>query len=854
MTIGRHAARIELLVALALLVGACGSGGGKSGTGGASGAGGASGSGVAGRAGGAGSPGGAGGAGGAAVTCTTSASGCQCHEGPPADQELTCTPTSVATGAGDVGVCCQGFLCSCTAYICRYESGLNFCSCAPSYTVTGIVNGPVVTSCPVPTGNVKCCFEAALNNCTCAPGDCAEPLDEVPSCSIADVTVCQNGDARVGICATGSGGSGTGGSGTGGSGTGGFAGSTGGASGGASGHAGGGAGGGAGAAGAGGQPSGGIGGHAGSSAGNGGSSAGASGHGGNVDGGAADAPDAAPCGFDGGCSRAKGARCSADGECLSGHCVDGFCCDSACTGACVSCGVAGSEGTCLSILHGTDFRSCAGASTCGPDGTCKEAEGQSCTAASQCALGACPASTCCADSSCDRAYGWSHLSYWTNESTMATGPAGQIALFGELNGCVDVDPGPAVQTVCSPNNATLSLLTLLDADGRYLWSRVWAGSTSVGPKHVAFVPGGLVVTDVFTGSVDFDPSNPAATQTAPGAQSVYLSRFDLNGNWSWAQTWGAQGVTFVNLAVGMDGTIAIVGYWFGTLDLDPGAAVVSETNSTSKESYFLLKLASDGTYAWHNLVPTWSVDSVAVASDGSIGIGGRFLQATDFDPGPGTTTMTPNDGRAPWDFISVFDTTGTFMWARSFSTSSPNGNDAANVAALEGGGWAVAATFHGVQADFDPLGAHDKIPTHWTASHQPDVDIFLSYVTATGGYVKTWATGSTSDDYLGGLGSRKGGGVWLSAMFYGSTDIDPGSGTTMETGPVLLEIGSQMEYLWSVQPATTFVPFAPSPADSSVILLTPITAATDFDPGPGTDILKPLPQTSSAVVLTKFWP
>jgi len=170
-----------------------------------------------------------------------------------------------------------------------------------------------------------------------------------------------------------------------------------------------------------------------------------------------------------------------------------------------------------------------------------------------------------------------------------------------------------------------------------------------------------------------------------------------------------------------------------------------------------------------------------------------------------------------------------------------------------GEAWAVAGSFEGVRADFDPLGAHDYISTHWTVSHQPDLDVFVTYLTPTGGYVKTISIGSTQDDYFSSLQRRKGGGVWLLASLYGSADVDPGAGTVTKAGPLLLELGGQLEYIWSVTPAAYFDPFAPSPADNSVVLLTSITASTDFDPGAGTDTLKPVPAGNN-VVLTKFWP
>ena len=88
-------------------------------------------------------------------------------------------------------------------------------------------------------------------------------------------------------------------------------------------------------------------------------------------------------------------------SCVSGNCVEGVCCDvAACTGACKSCNVAGSEGTCVLAQAGTEVAgSCPAGQACDGSGSCKTKNGQVCTAASACASGNCADGVCC-DSAC----------------------------------------------------------------------------------------------------------------------------------------------------------------------------------------------------------------------------------------------------------------------------------------------------------------------------------------------------------------------------------------------------------------------------------------------------------------------
>ncbi len=110
--------------------------------------------------------------------------------------------------------------------------------------------------------------------------------------------------------------------------------------------------------------------------------------------------------------KSNGQPCSAGIECASNFCVDGVCCNSACTGACHSCALSTSLGTCApSPAGGADpHKTCVDqhASSCATDGTCdgagschKYPTGTEC-AAESCASGIyTPSSLCDANGNCN---------------------------------------------------------------------------------------------------------------------------------------------------------------------------------------------------------------------------------------------------------------------------------------------------------------------------------------------------------------------------------------------------------------------------------------------------------------------
>ncbi len=102
-------------------------------------------------------------------------------------------------------------------------------------------------------------------------------------------------------------------------------------------------------------------------------------------------------------------------QCAFGNCVDGVCCDTACAGACVSCNLAASKGTCTNVGPGgaDPHGMCAnaGAPSCGTNGLCNGAGAcQLYAPTTTCSAAVCPAGTAtrtlpgtCATGSCSAA-------------------------------------------------------------------------------------------------------------------------------------------------------------------------------------------------------------------------------------------------------------------------------------------------------------------------------------------------------------------------------------------------------------------------------------------------------------------
>ncbi len=155
----------------------------------------------------------------------------------------------------------------------------------------------------------------------------------------------------------------------------------------------------------------------------------------------------------------SGSGCTFGGECSTGNCVDGYCCSSSCVGTCSACDVAGSLGTCTTIVgtpHGT--RTCPSPYACAASGSCatgscavdtdcatgrycaagacvpKLGNGVACAASGNCAKGNCVDGVCC--------------------DTACTGNCQACDVVSKVGTCSNVDSGsPHAARTCAPYRA-----------------------------------------------------------------------------------------------------------------------------------------------------------------------------------------------------------------------------------------------------------------------------------------------------------------------------------------------------------------------------------------------------------------
>ena len=323
-------------------------------------------------------------------------------------------------------------------------------------------------------------------------------------------------------------------------------------------------------------------------------------------------------------------------------------------------------------------------------------------------------------------------------------------------------------------------------DGSFIWENIpddysdtvrvrvsWTDDPSVNDvsdEDFSIVEGGWART---WGVSSYDRGYGVATD---GSGNVYvtgtyggasLRKYSSTGDLQWVTTWGewgGAGAWGFGVAADGSGNVYVTGYFYGTVDFDPDGGDPHTANGYY--DVFLSKFDSSGNFEWAR---TWggssydSGDGVAVDGSGNVYVTGYFYGTADFDPDGGD----PHTANGYDDvFLSKFDSSGNFEWARTWGGSS---YDYGNGVAVDGSGNVyVTGRFSGT-VDFDPDGGDPHTGNGYYAA-------FLSKFDSSGNFdwARTW--GGSGYDWGEGVAADGSGNVYVTGYFEDTVDFDPGGG------------------------------------------------------------------------------
>ncbi|MCI0535158.1 MAG: putative Ig domain-containing protein, partial [Verrucomicrobiales bacterium] len=227
---------------------------------------------------------------------------------------------------------------------------------------------------------------------------------------------------------------------------------------------------------------------------------------------------------------------------------------------------------------------------------------------------------------------------------------------------------------------------------------------------------------------------------------------------------------------------------------------------------------------------------VATDSAGNAYLCGHFSGTVDFDPGPGSTTLTSLGDEDV--YVAKYNFNGSLIWARRAGNTAQDRSYALTVDAL--GNVYVIGLFRGT-VDFDP----GPGPLNVTAVG--DSDAFVWKLDSTGALAWVRVLQGTGPDAAWGAVALDGAGdVYLSGEFSGTADFDPGPATYLLTarggGDIFIwKLDNSGNFRWARRAGGTGRDTAWSLALDTAgnVYTTGIfnwqssSEKIDFDPGPG---------------------
>lgn len=319
---------------------------------------------------------------------------------------------------------------------------------------------------------------------------------------------------------------------------------------------------------------------------------------------------------------------------------------------------------------------------------------------------------------------------------------------------------------------------------------------------------------------------------------LLLCFFNLKAqHYNWVKSYGSRlsdgGTRVLN---DVNGNVYFLGTFKDTVDFDPGPNTYTLVSTTYiGGDGFLLKLDSSGLFQWvkhFSGIGIFNVSNFTIDYLGNFYVTGSYDGSVDADPGPGTFILSSN-GPGYNSFIIKLNPTGNFIWAKNIGASGAN----CGIGPIESdanGNLVLSGNFETPSnaIDFDPgSGIHNL---YAVGGH----DVFLLKINPLGDAIFAFSFGGQFGDSGHWIKIDKFGNIYLTGMFDGTCDFDPGVGSNTINGYqdiFVAKYNSNGQHLWAKALSGNNVLVAHTielDQHQNIILGGYFRGSADFDPGP----------------------
>lgn len=296
----------------------------------------------------------------------------------------------------------------------------------------------------------------------------------------------------------------------------------------------------------------------------------------------------------------------------------------------------------------------------------------------------------------------------------------------------------------------------------------WVKRLGNSQDHQAFIlktdaANNVYITGYFMSGFYFVPETSSNLAQAFGSDDIFIAKYSSNGTFIWGKTIGGSGQDRPNgMDVSPDGNISMTGYFNGTVDFNPGSAVNNLT-ATGNRDIFVLKLTSNGDYAWaHKFGSSLPDEGVATCFDpnGNVFVTGFYQETVDFNPGNSTNNFTA----ISYDiFILKLDANGNYVWNIDLGS---NPAEQGRAIQCDANGNVYTSGSFGSSLDFNPGAATEFMSSSGVA------DIYLLKLTNAGDFVWSRKIGGISNEYALSMAIDLNGSAILGGHFENTTTFN----------------------------------------------------------------------------------
>lgn len=365
---------------------------------------------------------------------------------------------------------------------------------------------------------------------------------------------------------------------------------------------------------------------------------------------------------------------------------------------------------------------------------------------------------------------------------------GNIYACGGFVGSLDINPSTGVYNLSNPdlNYNQDIFVSKFNSTGNLEWGfslgtqGIWERVTDMLIDDSA----NIYISGCIYSSIDFDPGpgTHILNPTIYGGNGFFLAKYDSAGHYVWGFTICSSNTLNIANGLAFDpaGYLVVTGSFGDSADFDPSSNVAMITTTSPYANTFVAKYTTNGEYVWafmYGFYPSITEgDGIAIDDSSNIYIVGKTNDSTDLDPGPGVYYL-PTGG-----YLGKYDPSGNFLWAYGIQSGSQF--DWTEVAIDHDGNILIGGGFQGsidvdLTAGVYPLNALNGFYDCFLAKYDASANLLWAF--------NMGGSGNGIGEGIYDITVDAANSIYVSGMFFGAMDADPGSGVNTLSAPSVNE-------------------------------------------------------------------